>query len=263
MRGLAYLDTEMRMSFLIRWPTTTGFYGDRSRLDKYNRCLKTQLPIPRNPTVPKFRRITQASRREALIGATLRCLRQYGHEGISVRRISAEAGVSIGLINHHFPRKSSLIAATYKTLALALQESMRRLADEKVASPQQQLSVFFRASFAPESIDPQLFNVWLVFWSMAAHSHEIRVVHDLTYASYRSLLVTLMRRLSKSGAAPNFKLRPAAIALSALLDGLWLEISLSPVTFKPSEAINMCEDWITALCSGSFPSLLNESLRAK
>jgi len=118
--------------------------------------------------VPKFRRATPAVRREALVDATLRCLKQYGHEGVSVRRISATAGVSIGLINHHFPSKSGLIAVTYETLALSLQESIKAQAQNKAASPRARLSGFFRASFAPEIIDPQLFNVWLVFWSMVA-----------------------------------------------------------------------------------------------
>jgi AcrR family transcriptional regulator len=70
--------------------------------------------------VPKFHRATPAVRREALVDATLQCLKQFGHEGVSVRRISAAAGVSIGLINHHFPSKSGLIAETYETLALSL-----------------------------------------------------------------------------------------------------------------------------------------------
>ena len=124
--------------------------------------------------VPKFRRATPAVRREALVEATLRCLKQYGHEGVSVRRISAAAGVSIGLINHHFPSKSGLVAVAYETLALSLQDSIRAQADNKAVSPRDRLSGFFRASFAPELLDPQLFNVWLVFWSMVAHSPEIR-----------------------------------------------------------------------------------------
>ena len=171
-------------------------------------------------------------RREALIDATLRCLKQYGHEGVSVRRISAAAGVSIGLINHHFPSKSGLVAVTYETLALSLQESIRAQAENKAVSPRDRLSGFFRASFAPEILDPQLFNVWLVFWSMVAHSPEIRAVHDRTYGKYRSILESLLGQLADSGAAPPLKLRPAAIGLSALLDGLWVELSLSPIDLQ-------------------------------
>jgi TetR/AcrR family transcriptional repressor of bet genes len=211
--------------------------------------------------VPKFRRATPALRREALVEATLRCLKKHGHDGASVRRISAAAGVSIGLINHHFPSKSELIAESYETLASSLQNSLRARAQNRAASPRKRLSDFFRASFAPEFLDPQLFNVWVVFWSMVAHSPEIRAVHDRTYGKYRSILERLLGELVKSGAAPALKLRSAAIALSALLDGLWVELSLSSETFKPREAIAICEDWVSALCAGAFPRIVREKLR--
>lgn len=205
--------------------------------------------------VPKFHRATPAVRREALVDATLRCLKQYGHEGVSVRRISAAAGVSIGLINHHFPSKSGLIAETYETIALALLDTIRSQADNKSIPPRERLSNFFRGSFAPELLDPQIFTVWVVFWSMAAHSAEIRAVHSRTYGKYRAVLESLLAQLVDSGSAPPFKVRPAAIALSALLDGLWVELSLSPQLFKPKEAIALCEDWVNALCQGAFPRL--------
>jgi TetR/AcrR family transcriptional repressor of bet genes len=162
------------------------------------------------------------------------------------------------LINHHFPNKSGLIAETYENLALSLQDSLRASAQNRKASPRKRLSDFFRASFAPELLDPQLFNVWVVFWSMVAHSPEIRAVHDRTYGKDRSILETLLGELAKSGAAPQLKLRAAAIALTALLDGLWVELSLSSETFKPSEAIAICEDWVNALCAGAFPRMVRD-----
>jgi TetR/AcrR family transcriptional repressor of bet genes len=213
--------------------------------------------------VPKFRRAAPAVRREALIEATLQCLKKYGHDGASVRRISAAAGVSIGLINHHFPSSAGLIAETYETLARTLTEELRAQVDNTQAKPRDRLSVFFRASFAPELLDPQLFNVWVVFWSMVAHSPEIRAVHDKTYGQYRAILEKLLAQLVESGAAPPFKLRPAAIALSAVLDGLWVELSLSADTFKPREAIAICEDWIDALCSGAFPRMHSKAKRPR
>src|SRR5436305_7157082 len=115
---------------------------------------------PKRPG-PKFHRETPAVRREALVEATLRCLKQHGHEGVSVRRISAAAGVSIGLINHHFPSKTGLVAEAYETLAMSLQELIARQADAGSGSPRERLSGFIRASFGPEIIDPALFNVWL------------------------------------------------------------------------------------------------------
>jgi len=213
--------------------------------------------------VPKFRRAAPAVRREALIEATLKCLKRHGHDGASVRRISAAAGVSIGLINHHFPSKSGLVAEAYETLASSLLESIRAQVENNRVSARVRLSLFFRASFAPDLLDPQLFNVWVVFWSMVAHSREIRAVHDRTYGQYRALLESLLGQLAAATLAPRLKLRPAAIALTALLDGLWVELSLSAATFKPSEAIAVCEDWVDALCNGAFPRLHRAASHAR
>ena len=52
---------------------------------------------------PRYERQVASDRREALIEAAIECLKRHGQEGLSVRRIATEAGVSIGLINHHFP----------------------------------------------------------------------------------------------------------------------------------------------------------------
>jgi TetR/AcrR family transcriptional repressor of bet genes len=212
--------------------------------------------------VPKFRRAAPAVRREALIEATLRCLKKYGHAGVSVRRISAAAGVSIGLINHHFPSSAGLIAETYESLARSLYEQLRSQVQNATVKPRERVSAFFHASFAPELLDPQLFSVWVVFWSMVAHSPEIRAVHERTYGQYRSILEKLLGQLVQSGAAPPLKLRPAAIALCAVLDGLWVELSLSAETFKPREAIAICEDWVSALCNGAFPRMHSKAKRA-
>ena len=42
----------------------------------------------------------------------------------------------------------------------------------------------------------------------------------------------------------------AAIGLSALLDGLWLESGLNPGTFTPQQGIQICEAWVDGLQGG-------------
>ena len=208
------------------------------------------------PRRPKFHRAPPTVRREALIEATLACLRAQGHAGVSARRIGAEAGVSPGLITHHFPSISALVAAAYESLAMSLLQSIEQHAREREATARERLRRFFEASFAPGLLEPGLFNTWLVFWSMTAHDASVRAVHNRTYVAYRTALESMLGELSGSNGTPAFKLRPAAIALSALLDGLWIEASMNPRTFKPAEAVALCEDWISALSEGAFPSLL-------
>jgi AcrR family transcriptional regulator len=220
------------------------------------------MVTPDQPHAPKFHRAARAVRREALVEATLQSLKAHGHEGTSIRRISARAGVSIGLINHHFRGKAELVAAAYESLAASLQKGLRDEAERQEVPPRERLSGFFRASFAPQILDPVLFSVWLVFWGMVLHSPEMRTVHDRTYRQYRALLESLLSAVAASGDVPEFKVKPAAIGLAALLDGLWIEMSLNPHTFTAREAIGLCEDWVSALCSGSLPGLIRRKTQS-
>jgi TetR/AcrR family transcriptional repressor of bet genes len=205
---------------------------------------------------PKFRRIARAARREALIAATLRCLRRYGHEGASVRRISAEAGVSMGLINHHFAGSASLIAAAYESLSVALIDATRQdAAAARDLDPQARLGRFFTASFAPEALDPGLFRIWLVFWSLVAHAPEIRAVHHRTAEDHRAVLEGLLAALRRRPGVPPFRVAPAAAGLAALMDGLWVHLSLNPARPTAAVAVSLCNDWVAALAAGSFPGL--------
>src|SRR6185437_4537911 len=90
---------------------------------------------------------------------------------------------------------------------------------------------------------------------MISHHAGMRAVHDRTYAAYRSALESLLGQLHRTEGIPRFRARPAAIALAALLDGLWIEASINPRTFKPAEAVALCDDWTNALCEGALPSL--------
>src|ERR1700722_7771639 len=101
---------------------------------------------PVSPRKPRFERQLPQERRQALIDATIESLKRYGHEGLSVRRISAQAGDSIGLIKHHFPKKDTLIAQAYRDFNSQLVGGVRAAAAEAAGSPRARLRAFFKAT---------------------------------------------------------------------------------------------------------------------
>ena len=204
---------------------------------------------------PKFRREPPDARREALIAATLASLGKFGHEGLSVRRISAHAGVSMGLINHHFPGIDALVAAAYESLAERLLARSREPALAIAGEPLAALHVYFSASFAPRALDPAIFRTWLVFWSLVPHSRELRAVRERADRATRATLETLLSRLKRQPGVCPFKVGPARIGLAALMDGLWVELSLDPSSFEPAWAVSLCDDWVRGLAAGAFPAL--------
>jgi len=196
---------------------------------------------------PRFERKLPDARRQALVEATIECLKQFGHEGLSIRRISAQAKVSIGLINHHFPNKNALVAEAYRHFNGELVGGLRQAVAQATGSARDQLRAFFHASFSPPNLDSDVLAVWVVFWGLYRHSKDIQRVQKETYHGYVDLLRSMLADLERESGKLRFNLRLAAIGLTSLIDGLWLEWCLDPDSFEPREAVELCEAWVERL----------------
>lgn len=205
------------------------------------------------PRKPRFERHVPEVRRLRLIEATIECLKRYGHEGLSVRRISAEAGVSIGLINHHFPTKNALVAEAYRHFNAQLNQAVLDAMGHAPNGARERLRALFKAIFSPPNLDRDVLTVWIVLWGMYHHSREIQRVHEEAYGGYVEMLRDLLTALQKESGKFRMNLRLAAIGAQALLDGLWLEWCLDPDNFSPQEAVQLCEAWVDSLY-GRAPS---------
>ena len=200
---------------------------------------------------PKNRRAEPDERRELLVAATLRCLARDGHAGISVRRIATEAGVSVGLLNHHFGSIDALIADTYQKIASELTTALLHEIAQ-AGTPAEKLDAFLVGSFSSRVMDPQLLGVWVVFWSLIRHSEHVSQSHEKSYRAYLDLLRQLLGDLAVSEGFVIHDTRLAAIGLSAMLDGLWIEWCLNPETFSAANGLHICRCWIKGLRHGAF-----------
>ncbi len=194
-----------------------------------------------------YTRAEPDARRHSLIEAAVRVLAGRGAAGASVRVICAEAGVSPGLLRHYFDGIDALIADAYRwTDAL-----VGNWLDEAVAAagsdPRARLLAYVTASFRAPIADPDLLATWLAFWSLARSNPAMARLHVEIYAAYREEVEVL---LAECGVAPD-AIRLGAVGITALVDGLWLELCLAPATFSPEEASGIAEGWIAGLLSPS------------
>lgn len=198
----------------------------------------------------RFSRLEPGLRKAHLIEATLTCLKRYGFQGASIRKICAQAGVSVGLINHHYAGKDELVAEAYLAVTGRVMRLLREAIAEAAPSARARLSAFFRASFSPALLDPQLLEAWLAFWGAVKTADSINQAHEHSYGEYRALLGQTLAELAREERWGDFDTDLAAISLSALLDGLWLESGLNPATFTPEQGMQICEAWVDGLQAG-------------
>ncbi|WP_294174310.1 transcriptional regulator BetI [uncultured Sphingomonas sp.] len=179
-------------------------------------------------------------RRQSLIDAAAATLAEHGVAGTSVRSICARAGVSPGLLTHYFAGVSALIAETYRVTAERVAATLETAVEQAGSDPRARAAAFLTASFRPPIAEPALFATWLAFWSAVKADPAIAAIHRQTYQNYRGQLEQLLR---SCGISP-VEAGAAALALSALVDGLWLELSLDPGPVSHDGASDIVVRWL-------------------
>ncbi|KGB53190.1 Transcriptional regulator, TetR family protein [Sphingopyxis sp. LC81] len=188
-----------------------------------------------------FTRESADARRADLIEATAAVLAEQGLAGTNVRAICAKAGVSPGLLRHYFGGIDDLVAATYEATSDRMDAIFAGAVDGAGANPRERLNAYLTASFRPPVTDPELLGAWTAFWALARSDTRMAAIHATSYAGYRARLCEL---LIACGAADADRL---AIMLTAMVDGLWLELSLDAASFGAEAAAAMVEKAVAAL----------------
>ena len=194
-----------------------------------------------------FTREAPDVRRKSLIAACATCLAHDGAQGVSVRSVCAEAGVSPGLLRHYFDGIDALVAATYRHIGGAVTDALTAAVDAAGDDPRARLVAYVTASFRPPVTDDALFGSWIAFWSLARGTPGIAAIHDTLYAESRQAMERLIAACPGAPADP----RLAAVALTALVDGLWLELSLGNPPFSVDEAHALARAAIDAQLTGA------------
>lgn len=158
----------------------------------------------------------QPIRRKQLINATIQCIYRYGLLGTTVKKVSEEAGVSTGIINHYFGSKDEMLEATMREILRRHQQAgIENL--RGCDTPESRIRAIIDLNFSTVQTDPATVCTWLAFWAQAMHIPELsRLQRVNSRRLYTNLLFSLKAML------PDDQAVLAAEGLAALIDGLWL-----------------------------------------
>lgn len=188
-----------------------------------------------------FTRESADARRADLIEATAAVLAEAGLAGTTVRAICAKAGVSPGLLRHYFGGIDDLVAATYQATSDRMDAIFADAVERAGRDPHARLTAYLTASFRAPVTDPELLGAWTAFWALARSDARMANIHAASYAGYREQLCGLLATCDARDADR------LAIMLTAMVDGLWLELSLDAGSFGADAAVEMIERAVAAL----------------
>jgi AcrR family transcriptional regulator len=113
---------------------------------------------------------SRATRRR-LLETTVRCLAEQGWEVSTVAFIAAEAGISRGAVQHHFPTREALIIAALEHMFAERAALLDALPDPGGAGPDRVHQV---VTGLVDAIGGELFRAALQVWTVAAADPELR-----------------------------------------------------------------------------------------
>ncbi|PHR25556.1 MAG: TetR family transcriptional regulator [Hoeflea sp.] len=179
-----------------------------------------------------FHRETEAVRQNDLIAATLDSVAELGLAGATVREVAFRAGVTPGLIRRYFDNKERLVAAAYRTFISDLIAAAEAGCGEGPA--QTRLAGLIRASVTAPVADGRTLSIWAAFIGTVHSDPVMAEVHREGYQAFRDLVERLIGEVFAERGTPASAqdIHQRAIVLNALLDGLWIEISMGGDDFS-------------------------------
>jgi AcrR family transcriptional regulator len=200
--------------------------------------------MARNPGI-------RSNRKKELIEATIYVIAAFGYHGTTVSRVAKSANVSVGLMNFHFESKDKLFEEVFKYLANEYMLVWNTRVRSAPAEPWARLEAMVETYFDRDVFTGEKLAVWFAFWSdpqlrdkfrEAATAVERRYVKELEHQIYNICIA------QPSGVAQAKKVAVrVAGALSAMIDGFWLQALLYPKTFKTKDAVRSCMAFVKLL----------------
>ena len=181
----------------------------------------------------KKSRLSAEDRRALLEDAARACIARGGIRDFTVDKIVAEAGVSRGLITHHFGSMDGLLVAVYSR--------MYREWIAEIATPRPgftPLEALVEALVSPALFSRDVLNVWLTLWGEIANNPVLRAEHRARYGEYREILATALREAARPGS--SIDVNTVASAFICLVDGLGVQRCIEPDLLPEAAARSIC-----------------------
>ena len=202
-------------------------------------------------TRPRHRGEAKIYFRAKLIEAAIEAIARHGFSGLSVSRLVEYSGLARGMVNLHFHRKDKLLHEVLKHLADAYRKSWQSALDNVGDEPATKLWALVEHDVARKDRDDRALIAWLAFRQEAITNPSYRALCDTRDAAFLGTVTSLCAALTREG---RYSIKPdvAALGITFLLEGLWLDWALDPERYRPKEGRAVCKAHLAAIFPKHF-----------
>ena len=211
-----------------------------------------------NPTLQKTlspqRTASKQARQTQLIKATIRSIAKHGLSDTTMAKVAKEAGLSQGIINLHFQSKDRLLVETLRFVADEYKQAWQQALENGGKSSAEKLTAVIEADFGKVVCDRNKLAVWFAFWGESKSRPIYRKICTALDEEYDEMLTRLCADLIREGGYSGIDSEPIATALSAMGEGLWLDLLVAPESMDREVAKATCMAYLAAVFPNHFGS---------
>ncbi len=180
--------------------------------------------------MPKI--VDHESQRQRFVAAAMRLIASSGLEGVTMRAVAAEAGLSYGSLFHYFDSKDALLIHAVRHL---LSQQTRRLNDlESKHCGLRALEELLCDDAITTDASRDTSLVWMTFQYQAALREPFADINEKLVAGWRGRMKALLREAQAMGEVPaSLDVDVEAEALWAYSTGIGQLGVLHPETYSP------------------------------
>lgn len=184
--------------------------------------------------------VEEDSRRLQMLAAALEVIVDRGFPDTRIADVAERAGVSPALVIYYFKTKDRLLAETMRHSEDVWYAEMQRRT-EAIPSAAGRLREVVAMTCLPngDSRFEESWAVWLDLWAQALRDPDVRVVRQEFDEHFRETIRRIVRHGIDEGEFADVDPDDFAVAYSAMLDGLAIQIALSDPVVGPERAFDL------------------------
>jgi TetR/AcrR family transcriptional repressor of bet genes len=200
---------------------------------------------------PRRRGEAKAYFRARLIEAAIEAIARHGFSGVSVSRLAEYSGLARGMVNLHFRRKDQLLHEVLRHLADAYRASWQGAVARAGDRPQDKLWALVEHDVGRKAHDDRALIAWLAFRQEAITNPAYRPLCDTREAAFLATVRSACTALIKDG---GYAIKPeiAALGITFLLEGLWIDWALDPKRYRAKVGRAACRSYLAAIFPQHF-----------
>ncbi|KRO97035.1 MAG: hypothetical protein ABS24_10685 [SAR92 bacterium BACL26 MAG-121220-bin70] len=198
------------------------------------------------------RSLSKQARRKQLIEATIQCIADKGLSGTTMADVTQRAGLSLGIVNLHFQSKEKLLIETLNFISDEYTSGLNKIFNNQRLNTEQKILAHINFDFSREIIDRNKLAVWFAFWGET----KSRPAYFSICASYimeiANNLTNLFALLKQQGDYTEVDPELVCTCYTALSDGLWLDLLITPKGLKPAQAQSIAMHYLATQFPNHF-----------